>query len=65
MTAKCDMFENCIFVQEYIQNEKSSWYIKFCNDNYKSCKRHIYSCNRFNINGKSLPINLAPTGSFL
>ena len=63
--ASCDRFEDCPFVQEYIKDEKSPWYIKFCNGNYKTCKRHIYCCNRFNTRGKSLPVNLAPTGSLL
>lgn len=65
MQASCDRFDNCLFVQEYIKDEKSPWYIKFCNGQYKKCKRHIYCCNKFNTGGKSLPVNFSPTGSIL
>jgi len=65
LKASCDKFEDCKFVAEYIQDEKSPWYIKYCNGQFKTCKRHIYCCNKFNTRGKSLPVNFSPTGSLL
>ena len=65
LEAKCEKFPECKFAQEYIRDNKSPWYIKFCNSNFKACRRHIYCCNKFNTKGKSLPVNYAPTGSLL
>lgn len=65
MTSKCTKFNKCKFANLYIKNNKSPWYIKYCNNEYRKCKRHIYCCNKFNTRGKSIPENYAPTGSLL
>ena len=65
LEALCDRFKECQFVKLYVENEKSPWYKKYCNSNFRQCKRHIYCCNRYQTKGKSLPKNMAPTGSFL
>jgi len=61
----CNDYENCEFAAYYIKSEKSPWYIKFCNGDYKTCRRHIYNHNRYKTEGKSLSTNYSPTGSLL